>query len=77
MLPTPLLQCILIFLSENLNGQRTYSSTKEKAMEALAGAVAIIELLNTAADTAATIYKWAVKIYKKYQEDRCGDGEGE
>ncbi len=42
-------------------------------MEVLTGAVAIVELLTMAADTAAIIYKWAVKIYKHYHE---GDSSG-
>jgi hypothetical protein len=41
-------------------------------MEVLTGAVAIVELLTMAADTAAIIYKWAVKIYKHYHEDSNG-----
>jgi hypothetical protein len=45
-------------------------------MEVLTGAVAIVELLTMAADTAAIIYKWAVKIYKHYQEDSSGVTQG-
>jgi hypothetical protein len=45
-------------------------------MEVLTGAVAIVELLTMAADTAAIIYKWAVKIYKHYQEDSNGVTQG-
>jgi hypothetical protein len=41
-------------------------------MEVLTGAVAIVELLTMAADTAAIIYKWAVKIYRHYHEDSSG-----
>jgi hypothetical protein len=45
-------------------------------MEVLTGAVAIVELLTMAADTAAIIYKWAVKIYKHYHEDSSGVTQG-
>jgi hypothetical protein len=45
-------------------------------MEVLTGAVAIVELLTMAADTAAIIYKWAVKIYRHYHEDSNGVTQG-
>ncbi len=45
-------------------------------MEVLTGAVAIVELLTMAADTAAIIYKWAVKIYRHYHEDSSGVTQG-
>ncbi len=49
---------------------------KSEAMEVLTGAVAIVELLTMAADTAAIIYKWAVKIYRHYHEDSSGVTQG-